>query len=168
MAPASASRAQTSRLGESRTSSLPGLNARPSAATLTFRREPPGATALASDTTRSRRPRFAWSTALSSVDRGSAPSREATAWNARMSLGRQPPPKPSPGDRKFRPIRASSPIASASSSTSAPDFSHTSATMLMNEILVARNALADTFTSSAVSSPVTISGMPAASWVAYT
>jgi hypothetical protein len=70
--------------------------------------------------------------------------------NARMSFGRQPPPKPSPAPRNFRPIRGSRPIASASVVTSAPAASHTSAIALMNEIFVARNAFADTLTSSAV------------------
>ena len=37
-----------------------------------------------------------------------------------MSLGRQPPPKPMPALRKRRPIRASWPMASARSTTSAP------------------------------------------------
>ena len=67
-----------------------------------------------------------------------------------MSLGRQPPPKPMPALRNARPIRASWPIASARSTTSAPAASQTSATALMKEILVARNALAATLTSSAV------------------
>ena len=67
-----------------------------------------------------------------------------------MSLGRQPPPKPMPALRNFRPIRASRPIASASRVTSAPVASQTSAIALMNEILVARNELAATLTSSAV------------------
>ena len=35
------------------------------------------------------------------------PSSAAVARNPRMSLGRQPPPYPSPGDRNRRPIRAS-------------------------------------------------------------
>ena len=47
-------------------------------------------------------------------------------------------------------MRASWPMASASWVTSAPVASHTSAMALMKEILVARNALALTFTSSAV------------------
>ena len=67
-----------------------------------------------------------------------------------MSFGRQPPPKPRPAFRNCRPIRSSWPRASASSETSAPAASHNSAIALMNEILVARNALALTLTSSAV------------------
>ena len=67
-----------------------------------------------------------------------------------MSLGRQPPPKPTPALRNLRPIRVSWPRASARSTTSAPATSQTSATALMKEILVARNALAATLTSSAV------------------
>ena len=57
-------------------------------------------------------------------------------------------------------MRASWPIASASCVTSAPVASATSAIALMNEILVARNAFADTFTSSAVAKLVTMRGVP--------
>ncbi len=48
-------------------------------------------------------------------------------------------------------MRSTYPMASASCVTSAPVASHTSAMALMKEIFVARNAFADTFTSSAVS-----------------
>ena len=65
-------------------------------------------------------------------------------------------------------MRASWPIASASWVTSAPTTSAISAIALMNEILVARNAFAETFTSSAVAKSVTMRGMPAASAAAYT
>ena len=58
-------------------------------------------------------------------------------------------------------MRSSYPIASASSTTSAPVASHTSAIALMNEILVARKALAATLTSSAVAKSVTTTGVPA-------
>ena len=47
-------------------------------------------------------------------------------------------------------MRASYPIASARAVTSAPVTSAISAIALMNEILVARKAFAETFTSSAV------------------
>ncbi len=79
---------------------------------------------------------------------------------ARMSLGRQPPPNPRPASRNLRPMRGSSPMASASTVTSAPAASHTLATALMNEILVARNALALTLTSSAVGRSHTMTGAP--------
>src|SRR6266508_2068080 len=49
-------------------------------------------------------------------------------------------------------------MARASIVTSAPVASHTSAIALMNEIFVARNALAATFTSSAVAKSVTTTG----------
>ena len=88
--------------------------------------------------------------------------------SARMSLGRQPPPKPSPAFRKRRPIRASCPSASASSETSAPATSHSSAIALMNEIFVARKALALTLTSSAVGRSAAITGEPSAIGLAYT
>ena len=62
---------------------------------------------------------------------------------------------PTPAPRNRRPIRGSRPMASASWVTSAPTASATSAIALMKEILVARNALAATFTSSAVARSVT-------------
>ena len=80
-----------------------------------------------------------------------------------MSLDRQPPPKPSPADRKRRPIRVSWPSASASVITSAPAASHTLATALMKEILVARKAFAATLTSSAVARSVVRYGVPSSS-----
>ena len=85
-----------------------------------------------------------------------------------MSLDRQPPPKPSPADRNRRPMRVSWPSASARVITSAPAASHTFATALMKEILVARNAFAATFTSSAVARSVTMYGVPSSSTLAYT
>ena len=80
--------------------------------------------------------------------------------NARMSLGRQPPPKPSPACRNRLPIRESWPSASDSAVTSAFTTSHTSAIALMNEIFVARNEFAATLTSSAVAKSVTTTGVP--------
>ena len=68
-----------------------------------------------------------------------------------MSLGRQPPPKPMPALRKRRPMRASCPIAVGEVvDVGAGRPRTTSAMALMKEILVARNALAATLTSSAV------------------
>ena len=67
-----------------------------------------------------------------------------------MSLGRQPPPNPSPAFRNSRPIRLSNPIASASRVTSPPAAWHIWAIALMKLILVARNELAATLISSAV------------------
>ena len=99
---------------------------------------------------RERRRRLISSTSRRKVRAWSAPSSPARAMNARMSLGRQPPPKPMPALRNLRPIRSSWPIASASWETSAPAASQTSAMALMKEILVARNALAEALTSSAV------------------
>ena len=90
----------------------------------------------------------------------STPSSPARAMKARMSLGRQPPPKPRPARRNLCPIRSSCPIAVASWVTSAPVASHTSAIALMNEILVARNEFAATFTSSAVGKSVLTTGIP--------
>ena len=55
-------------------------------------------------------------------------------------------------------MRSSMPIARATSVTSAPVASHISETALMNEILVARKALAEALTSSAASYPITRRG----------
>ena len=63
---------------------------------------------------RERRRRLISSTSRRNVRAWSAPSSPARAMNARMSLGRQPPPKPMPALRNLRPIRSSWPIASAS------------------------------------------------------
>lgn len=59
-------------------------------------------------------------------------------------------------------MRSSKPMACARSVTSAPAASQTSDTALIKEILVAKNALADTLTSSAVGTPMTSRGLPAA------
>ena len=65
------------------------------------------------------------STSRRKVIASSTPSSPARGTKARMSLGRQPPPKPTPALRNWRPIRASCPIASARSTTSAPvDLAH--------------------------------------------
>ena len=66
-----------------------------------------------------------------------------------------------PAVRNARPILASMPTASASVATSPPVFAQTSAIALMNDTLVARNALAAPLTSSAVTGSVVSSGMPA-------
>ena len=63
-------------------------------------------------------------------------------------------------------MRVSCPRASASVITSAPAASHTFATALMKEILVARKAFAATFTSSAVARSVVIYGVPSSSTLA--
>ncbi len=59
-------------------------------------------------------------------------------------------------------MRTSCPRASASVETSAPVMAHISEIALMKEIFVARNALALTFTSSAVARSVVITGVPSA------
>ena len=77
-------------------SSVLGLNAAPSTAT----RVPPEASRRSSSrarsTMRARRRRLISSTSRRKVSAWSTPSSPARAMNARMSLGRQPPPKPSP------------------------------------------------------------------------
>ena len=97
-APRACSCAATSRAGESRTSSLSGLNAAPSTAT----RAPPAIEPPQTSTRQVDHP-----AATPHVDRvdlpqeGQPPARRrsssARAMNARMSFGRQPPPKPRPG-----------------------------------------------------------------------
>ena len=154
--------AATLSAGESRTSSLSGLNAAPSTATRRPTIDPPQ-TSRARSTMRTRRRMLIASTSRRKLSAWSTPSSPARAMKARMSLGRQPPPKPSPALRNFRPIRASCPIASASTVTSAPVASHSSAMALMNEILVARNELAATLTSWAVARSALIRGVPSAS-----
>ena len=126
-----------------------GLNAAPSTVTFFLKTEPPSASTTSS-TARSRRRRLIASISRRKATDSPRPSSSARAENARMSFGRQPPPKPMPAPRNRRPMRASWPMASASWVTSAPVTSAISAIALMNEIFVARNALAATFTSSAV------------------
>src|SRR6185437_15940114 len=71
----------------------------------------------------------------------SQPDFSAMRINACTSLGKQKPPKPSPGFKKDEPMRGSSPIPSATLVTSAPTASQRLATMLMKEIFIARNEL---------------------------
>ena len=102
---------------------------------------------------RTARVRWESLTASTSARKSSAsptPRSAARSRNARMSLGRHPPPKPTPARRKRRPILSSRPIASARSVTSAPAASQTWDTALMKLILVARKAFAATLMSSAV------------------
>ena len=61
----------------------------------------------------------------------------------------QLPPNPTPACRNFGPMRSSSPMPLATSTTSAPVSSQTLAISLMKEIFVARKALAASLTISA-------------------
>ena len=70
--------------------------------------------------------------------------------NARISFGKHPPPNPIPACKKRLPILGSYPIALARTVTSPPAASQTSAIALINEIFVARNEFAATFTNSDV------------------
>src|SRR5208337_2643009 len=63
-----------------------------------------------------------------------------TERNAATSLGKHEPPYPIPGRRNLGPIRESSPMPRATSSTFASAASHRFETALMNEIFSARNA----------------------------
>ena len=87
------------------------------------------------------------------------PELPASCLSAETSLGKHDPPKPMPGLRKCGPIRWSRPIPRATSSTSAPVSSHTLAISLMNEIFVARNALAASLTISALAMSVRTTGV---------
>ena len=89
-----------------------------------------------------------------STRRSGAPASCAIRTSAKVSLGKHDPPNPGPGCKNRLPMRASSPIPRATSSTSAPARSHKSAISLMNVTFIARNALAAYFVNSAVSIPV--------------
>jgi len=110
---------------------------------------------------RARRRILIASTSLRNDSAWSTPSSPARAMNARMSLGRHPPPKPRPACRKRPPIRSSYDSALDSAITSAPVASQTSAMALMKLIFVARKALAATLTSSAVAKSQLTTGAPA-------
>src|SRR5260370_26065288 len=69
------------------------------------------------------------------------PPLEGFLTNAWTSSGKQNPPKPIPGFRNAGPIRGSIAIPRATLVTSAPTASQRSATMLMNEIFIARKEL---------------------------
>ena len=114
-----------------------------------------------------RRRRLMSSTSRRNVSACSAPISPARDMKALMSFGRQPPPNPRPGFRNWPPILGSGASADASTSTSAPAASQTSAIALMNEILVARKAFAATLTSSAVSRSHEIHGIPRLSKGSY-
>ncbi len=90
-------------------SSLSGLNAAPSTA-IRWPRNEPSHCSRARSTIRERRRMLIASTSRRKVSAWSAPSSPARAMKARMSLGRQPPPKPSPAPRNLRPIRSSWPM----------------------------------------------------------
>src|SRR5208337_3575878 len=79
----------------------------------------------------------------------SQPDFSAIRIKAWTSLGKQNPPNPIPGFRKDGPIRGSRPIPWATLVTSAPTTSHRFATMLMNEIFIARKELEACLISSA-------------------
>ncbi len=68
-----------------------------------------------------------------------------------------------PARRKLGPIRSSSPIPRATSSTSAPSSSETFAISLMNEIFVARNAFEASLIISAEATSVRTMGAPSGS-----
>ena len=70
------------------------------------------------------------------------PELAASCFNARLSFGKQLPPKPIPARRKLLPIRRSQPIPSATLTTSAPVASQTFAISLMNEMRVISAAFA--------------------------
>src|SRR6266496_1728151 len=89
-APSSARRQHTSRLAESRTSSLPGLNATPSTPARQPASEPPTAS-LARSTARDRQRMLMASTSPRITANDLTPSSSAAAPKARTSFGRQPP-----------------------------------------------------------------------------
>lgn len=66
-----------------------------------------------------------------------------------MSFWKHEPPKPTEARRNLGPIRESTPIACATSSTSAPVFSQSAEIELIDEMRCARKALAVSLESSA-------------------
>src|SRR5581483_11435759 len=132
--------------GDSRTSSVPPLKARPSAA----RRLP---LSVHSAPRTLRRNRRHWSSLMritSSSRRKSYPTSRATARKAFRSLGKHEPPYPMPGSRNRLLMRASDPIPSTTWSMFAPTASHIVATALMKLIFIARKAFDACLISSAL------------------
>ncbi len=76
------------------------------------------------------------------ISEKSYPRSRAMLTSARESFGKQLPPQPGPGLRNWGPIRPSLPMPATTAATSAPTCSHIAATLLMNEIFIARNPLA--------------------------
>ena len=138
--------------GANRTSSVPGLKARPnSAIRLSSRFHSPSvifstAASMASSLIR----------VISRRRAKSYPSWAARRSNAWMSLGKQYPPYPNPASRNALPIRGSEPMMSATDTTSAPARSHTLASALAKETLRARKALLACLASSAVFTSVSM------------
>src|SRR5438270_163677 len=101
---------------------------------------------------------------LQRQQRGTAPV------TSKDRLGRMKAASPEsiPGRRKGVPVLWSSPIPRATSSTSAPDSSQTLAISLMNEILVARKALAASLIISALATSVRTSGASSGSYSSTT
>ena len=142
-------------------SSLSGLKAAPSIKIFLPATSP--SSWFARSNTRCLRRRFTASTSAKKSIAEPTPSSSALAIKARMSFGKQPPPKPMPLRKNCEPILASMPIASASETASAPAASEISAMALIKLILVARKLLAATFTNSLVATSITKNGVcPAA------
>ena len=132
--------------GDSRMSSVSGLNASPQTAMRLPSSLPPKCA-----NTRSPSTRFWCSFARSTASTTpSWMSCSRAVWiSARRSLGKHEPPKPAPANRNFAPIRGSEPMPLRTASMSAPTTSHSRASSFMNEIRVASIAFAAYFVSSA-------------------
>jgi hypothetical protein len=155
--PLASSARTTATAGDSRTSSVSALNESPSTAAVAPASVPNADSILCS----MRRCVCSLTASTASTMRSSPPLARAMRATARVSLGKHEPPKPGPGCRNWLPMRASRPMPLATTSTSAPSASHSSAISLMNEILAARNELDAYFTSSALSTSVVTNGTPA-------
>src|ERR1051325_4391149 len=166
-APLASSSSISFNAGESRVSSVPGLNATPSTAILQPSRLPSNARKR-STRTFGRRP-FTSITACS-ID-VETPFEEANASSARTSFGRQLPPKPEPARRYDRiPGRTGAPLCmgvsrrsrcrpSMIASISSPGrVSHSEASSLLNEIIVASKAFEAYLISSAFLNEVVTMG----------
>ena len=134
-------------------SSVPGLNATPSSATVAPERS---RCFFSFPMTR----RFCSSlTSMTAVRSWKwYPELPASCLRAETSLGKQLPPKPMPALRNDRPMRGSWPMPSATVTTSAPTSSQTLAISLMKVILVARKALDAYLIISAVATSVRMTG----------
>src|ERR1017187_2139161 len=88
---------------------------------------------------------------VASASSAGTPLARANAEKATLSLGKHGPPYPRAPFKYFEPMRLSHPIASVTTSTSAPgNVSQTCASMLAYEIFVVTNVFTESFVNSAL------------------
>ena len=134
-------------------SSVFALKARPQIP-ISFPSSEPPANSLMLSTTRLSEASLLSSAA--SISGRSRPKSDATDTSARVSLGKQDPPQPGPGERKLGPILESDPSPSTRSSTHAHTFSQRAARSFTNDRRMARYAFDEYLISSADSMLVAI------------